>query len=178
LATKLPAQLFVTGKRQPIYENGIVTGYNTTLGFLNAYEPGKTSFAKKQVTQMDWAYQEYIHNFRMEQRGNEWWITGEEWEPWTPTSGSNRTKLPVLRLADPQPAVWDNTPIPGFKVLRSVSRYSTSNKLWRIMDPRGLELEISTGCMEQIIDDATIIKGGLIDANCAWMANKNLVVVP
>jgi hypothetical protein len=46
------------------------------------------------------------------------------------------------------------------------------------MDPRNVEFEITTGVLEQLIEDATILKGGAIDARCAWMANKNLVVVP
>jgi hypothetical protein len=40
-----------------------------------------------------------------------------------------------------------------------------------------VEFEITTGVLEQIIEDATILKGGIIDANCAWMANKNLIVI-
>ena len=75
------------------------------------------------------------------------------------------------------PAVWDNTPLTGFKIEKSVSRYSTSNQVWRILDPRNAEFEISTAVLEQIINDATILKGGVIDARCAWAANKNLVVV-
>jgi len=74
--------------------------------------------------------------------------------------------------------VYDNAPMRGFKIENSVSRYSTSNKLWRILDPRGFELEISTACLETIIMSADIKKGGEIDAPCSWMSNKNLVVVP
>lgn len=178
---KLPAELYVVAKKQPIYDSGKIIGFDNPLGFLNAYEPGKASFDKKRITQEDWAYREYVQSFALVKRGSasapEWWITGVEYEPWVPGMKARGT-IPVDKFADPQPAVWVNDPIPGFKIMNSVSRYSTSNKLWRILDPRGYEFEISTACLEQIIEDAGISKGGEINAKCAWMSNKNLVVVP
>jgi hypothetical protein len=177
---KLPAELYVTAKLQPIYDNGKITGFDTPLGFLNAYEPGKAAFDKKRATQEEWAYRGYIHNWVLERRGPsdrpEYWITGEEWAAWT--TGNPRQKVSVEKLADPQPMIWKNDALRGFKVLNSVSRYSTSNKLWRILDPRGIEFEVSTACLETLIMEAGILKGGEIDAACAWMSNKNLVVVP
>lgn len=177
---KLPAELYVTAKKQPIYDNGVIIGYETPLGFLNAYEPSKAAFDKKRITQEDWAYRGYIHNFKLEKRGTqsqpEWWITGSEYGQWV--SGQPRPLVAIDKFADPQPQVWQNTPMRGFMVMKSVSRYSTSNKVWRILDPRGIEFEISTASFEQIIFDAGVLKGGEIDAECAWMSNKNLVVVP
>jgi hypothetical protein len=177
---KLPAELYVTAKLQPIYDNGKIIGHDTPLGFLNAYEPHKASFDKKRVTQEDWAYRGYIQDYVLERRGSplhpEYWITGKEWGAWT--GGNARSQTVVDRLADPQPAVWDNAPLRGFKVLNSVSRYSTSNKLWRILDPRNIEFEISTACLETLIMEVGILKGGEIDGQCSWMSNKNLVFVP
>lgn len=182
-SAKLPEKLYVTAKKQPIYNNGNIIGHETPLGFLNAYEPGKASFEKKRLTQEEWAYREYIHNFVLEQRGlsnhPEYWITGYKYGPYDPSNPrGSQPMIAINRLADPQPAIWNNTPMRGFKIENSVSRYSTSNKLWRILDPRGVEFEISTGCLEQIIMDAGILKGGEIDGQCAWMSNKNLVFVP
>ena len=174
--SKLPTKLYVTGKKQPKYDNGKIISYDTPLGFLNAYEPGKAAFEKKRITQEEWAYKDYIQNFKLERRGPEFWITGLRWGNWLP-GVHNRAQEQVCEFAEPQPQVWDNTPMAGFKIENSVSRYSTSNKLWRISDPRGFEFEITTGVLEQIIEDATILKGGIIDAKCAWMSNKNLVVV-
>lgn len=177
--SKLPKELYVTAKKMPIYDGAKIIGYENPLGFLNAYEPGKVAFDKKRATQEDWAYRGYIQNFVLERRGPldhpEYWITGTEWGAWS--SGNPRQQYPVDRLADPQPQIWVNDPLAGFKIMKSVSRYATSNKLWRILDPRGIEFEISTASLEQIIEDAGIIKGGEIDAKCAWMSNKNLVVV-
>ncbi len=177
--SKIPGQLYVTAKLQPIYDTGGIIGYDKPLGFLNAYEPSKTTFAKKMDTQINWAYRGYIHNFKLEQQGTKWWITGSEYAPFNPTCPRTARQLvQIHRLADPQPAIWDNVPTEGFKIENSVSRYSTSNKLWRVSDPRGFEFEITTACLETIINDVGILKGGMIDAKCVWMANKNLVVVP
>ncbi len=179
--SKLPKQLYVTAK--------IPYKDEPPLGFLNAYEPSKATFAKKRKTQEDWAYQGYyIQDFKLEVHGTDTYATGWRWvrpnasmpgmASLAATGAGAAVKQPVHELLEHPPQIWDNTPMTGFKVERSVSRCSTSNKLWRIKDPRGIEFEISTACMEQIIEDATILKGGIIDAKCAWMANKNLVVVP
>lgn len=176
---KFPEQLYVTAKEQleNSYDEDPVTGqYRVTpilgippLGFLNAYEPGKASFEKKKATQHEWTYRDLT----LYQIGSGWGVKGTDYDHIT------RKHIPFDHPLDPMlaPQVWDNVPLPGFKILKSVSRMSTSNKLWRILDPRGIQFEISTAILEQIIDDATILKGGKIDAKCAWMNSKNLVVV-
>lgn len=176
-STKLPAQLYVVAKLRPIYDNGKIVGYDTPLGFLNAYEPNKSTWYSKKKTQDEWAYMGYMQNFKLEQHGAEYWITGQEYAPYDPVTHM-RAEIPFNRLADPQPAIWDNVPLNGFEIKNSVSRYSTSNKLWRVLDPRGWEFEISTACLEELMQHTSILKGGLIEEKCAWMANKNLVVVP
>lgn len=173
---KLPKQLYVTHQDSQ--------GTDAPLGFLNAYEPGKAAFEKKRITQEDWAYSGYnrygINDRKIEEHNGEYWISGYMWE-YDPTKAYNspgyRIKKDIHEVMKNPPLIWNNDPLEGFKIVKSVSRYSTSNKLWRILDPRNVEFEISTGVLEQIIEDATIIKGGLIDAKCAWMTNKNLVVV-
>lgn len=176
---KLPAQLYVTAKKQPVYDAGQVIRFDTPLGFLNAYEPGKSSFEKKRATQEEWAYREYLSNFVFERRGHAdyptYWVKGAKWQL---SATRQRVLEEVEYLADPQPQIWDNAPLRGFKILNSVSRYSTSNKLWRILDPRQIEFEISTACLESLIMEVGILKGGEIDGQCAWMSNKNLVFVP
>lgn len=71
-----------------------------------------------------------------------------------------------------KPAIIDNIPRTGFKVASTVSRYSTSNKLWRIMDPLGFELEISTKNMEDLIMTGTINRGEF-DGLLVWDFGKN-----
>lgn len=51
----------------------------------------------------------------------------------------------------------------GFKIGESVRRWSTQNVLWRIEDPRGFELEISSGNMAYIIANTSIINGEITD---------------
>lgn len=167
---KLPKELYVTAQKKIDDE--------APLGFLNAYEPNKASFQKKRLTQEEWAFNNYyVQDMQLETRGTEVWITGWKWQLGPSTTRGSYIKETVHELLENPPQIWTNTPLEGFKIVKSVSRYSTSNKLWRILDPRNIEFEISTNCMEQIIAD-TVIKNGLIDAKCAWMGNKNLVVVP
>ena len=169
-------QLYVVAKKQPRYENGVIVSYDTPLGFLHGWNPKKPD-DKKHATQRDWAYNANIGGFSTEERNGELWILGHRWSAWHPNP-VNRIQEAVCELADPQPQLWDNDPLSGFKIERSVSRYHTSNKLWRLLDPRGVEFEITTGCLEEIMMSANILKGGEIDAPCIWMGNKNLVVVP
>ncbi len=65
------------------------------------------------------------------------------------------------------PKTVDNVLMSGFKVAHSVSRYSTSNVLWRILDPRGFELEISSANMSDLIG-ITTIEQGEIQERCIW----------
>lgn len=56
-----------------------------------------------------------------------------------------------------------NVPLTGFKIVDTVSRYSTSNKFFRVLDPRGFELEISTENFLNVVKDSTIVKGLIVD---------------
>jgi len=176
-STKAPTRLYVTAKHEYYDKNDPNAVRPAPLGFLNAYEPGKVAFEKKKITQDEWAYKDYgFNSFKLEQHGPEVWVVGQKYGEWKANQG--RTLVPYAEPADPQPQIWDNIPMAGFTVLKSVTRFSTSNKLWRILDPRGIQFEISTDCLETIIDAAGIRRGGEIDAPCFWMSNKNLVAVP
>lgn len=72
----------------------------------------------------------------------------------------------------------DNTPQEGFKVVESVSRWSTSNKLFRIEDPRGFVVEIPTGNLATLLLDTTVING-VIQGGCVWgREGSNHVLLP
>lgn len=167
---KIPAQLFVT--RKP------ASGGEPGLGFLNVYEPGKVAFEKKKDTQLKWAYkrQDYHHVEIVHVVENGVWVTKGVLltypVPYTGGVPPTRTSFTEV-LANP-PEIWDNVPAVGFKIAMSVSRYSTSNKLWRINDPRGVQFEISTQVFEGLINEVTIIKGE-IQEPCIWMGNGKLV---
>lgn len=174
MATKLPKELYVVwkGDRNP---------QNPPLGFLNEYRPGMPSFEKKKLTQDKWAYASYLFEPRLVMQNGLYFLEHKK------NTGIN----PKVQYGHPdyylyewiqesiphQPEIWKNDALPGFKVMKSVSRYSTSNKVWRIADPRGIHFEIPTAKMEEVIDLAGIKKGGEIDAKCAWAGNKNLVIV-
>lgn len=74
--------------------------------------------------------------------------------------------------------IVNNVPIAGFKLADMVRRYSTSNVVWRIDEPRGFQLEISSTNLAYLVNEAGIIKGGFIDAECAWarIGNQNFLV--
>lgn len=57
---------------------------------------------------------------------------------------------------------FKNTPRDGFRILKHVSRHTTSNKVWRILDPSGVTVEISTENMEDIISNNVIDKGMIL----------------
>lgn len=172
MAIKIPKQLFITVSHIKPYEE---EPYR--LGFLNAYEPQKAAFEKKKKTQMDWAYGGSSRLNTWFENDNEIWVKGTDcdWVVRQPDGRPTVTEYERKVDDDLQPFIFDNVPRTGFKVLRSVSRYSTSNKLWRILDPIGIEFEITTGCFEDIVMNATIINGE-IQGECVWVSNKKLVV--
>lgn len=123
------------------------------LGFATPYEPGLKAYEKRKETVDVWA------------------IPHGKWNPET------RKNEPVPKM---EPLIIDNDPKPGFKVAESVRRvyWGGGNVVWRIEDPRGFELEISSSNLARIIDCATI-KNGIITVDCVWGRDKaNNVLLP
>ena len=92
------------------------------------------------------------------------WLRGYWYED-DKTDDENETKI------------LKNVPMTGFKVVDFASRWSTSNKLARVYDPNGYELEIS---IENLIDLIlnTVIENGEIKAELVWArdgANNRLI---
>lgn len=83
---------------------------------------------------------------------------------WNPTTRSYDRK-------DPLPSVsYENKPLSGFKMGREIRRNSgwgQGNVKWRIEDPRGFELEISSPNFAQIILCTTIENGEILE-ECVW----------
>lgn len=175
MATKLPEELYV------VWKGDRSNPKDPALGFLNEYKPGKPAFERKKLTQDAWAYASYKTNPRLVKQNGLYHL---EYDEIVSTDWNKDYRDPtrhVLRAVQEaishQPEVWKNDPLAGFKIQNFVSRYSTSNKVWRILDPRGLEFEIPTGKLWEIIDKVGILKGGEIPAKCAWIGNKNLEIV-
>jgi hypothetical protein len=72
--------------------------------------------------------------------------------------------------------IIENKPIRGFKLTDVVSRCSTSNKLFRVADPRGFELEISASNMLDLISSSTIVKGEIIE-ECIWGVESKVYLI-
>lgn len=73
--------------------------------------------------------------------------------------------------------IIDNKPNSNFKVSGLGTRWSTSNKLIRITDPRGFTVEIPTGNLVTLLQHTTI-ENGIIKEECIWgKENKNHILL-
>lgn len=92
---------------------------------------------------------------------------------WVASNSYNKTIMPAT--------VFENTPQTGFRLDREIKRNSgwgSGNVKWRIEDPRGFGLEISSPNMAQIIDTCVIDKGEIL-SDCVWARLKgDNVLVP
>ncbi len=183
---KHPEKLRITLKEQSFYEcdpvgnyihdaaGNYIKGYGPPLGFANAYEPHLKAYEKRAQTQDAWAYGDCFVDAagRMVANNGRWERNSD------PTSAERHIFIKEEKLVNKelQPIIIDNVPISGFRIQKSVSRWSTSNKVWRILDPRGFELEISTDCMEDILMEGDVSKGEII-GQCVWRTAKILVRV-
>lgn len=74
--------------------------------------------------------------------------------------------------------VIDNKPIGGFYIGSSVSRWSTSNKLFRVVDPRGFVVEVPTDNIATLLHHTTVVKG-VVDCECVWgREGNNHILLP
>lgn len=71
-----------------------------------------------------------------------------------------------------------NDPIKGHVISESVSRWSTSNKLFRVIDPRGFVVEVPTGNISTLLKYTTVING-TIQEDCVWgREGSNHILLP
>ena len=162
---KYPKQLYVTFTEQ---RDGPV------LGFASAYAPDTKAFSKKKITQLRWAYAGEM-GFTLKMENGKEVVFSDKWKTQTRSGillydfDENKNPIPeqVRVLEHLQPKIIDNIPLEGFKIQKCVGRYSSSNKLWRILDPRGFELETSSFGMGELILNSTIING-VIQGKCIW----------
>lgn len=68
--------------------------------------------------------------------------------------------------------IIDNLPTKNIYVGCSVSRWSTSNKLFRVTDPRGFTVEIPTDNLATLLHHTTVIKG-VVQEECVWGKDGN-----
>ena len=89
----------------------------------------------------------------------------------TNTAGAKR-KSTVDYWSDKktEPVIFDNATIEGFIITDDIKRvyFGGGNVVWRIYDPRGFELEISSNNLFSIIQTIGVGKGGVISGKCIW----------
>lgn len=69
-------------------------------------------------------------------------------------------------------------PLEGFILGDAVSRYSTSNKLVRVKDPRGFTVEMFIHDLVHLLENCTVEKGVIQEA-CRWGQNgKGHILIP
>jgi len=84
---------------------------------------------------------------------------------------------------NPETGIVDNELLEGFKIAREVRRcgWGSGNVLWRIEDPRGFELEISSANMASILS-CTTMREGVIEGKCKWgwnlVGGSRVVLLP
>ncbi len=87
-------------------------------------------------------------------------------------ANSSKVKVPAR--------VFTNKPMVGFEIRKSVRHSFSKNAMekWRIIDPRGFELEITNSNMTLIIESCMIHNGEIIDS-CIWAREgSDNVLVP
>lgn len=146
----------------------VIKGYKSTvedsdqlLAYMTHVETNKTtgepspSFAKRQETGKTWARPRIEYNYEK-----------CEYEPLP--KGCNDDIL-----------TFENNPCEGFKIVGSVSRWSTSNKFIQVEDPRGFVVEIPTGNLTTLIKYVTVEKGVVKD-ECVWgrEGSSNHILLP
>lgn len=174
---KLPKQLYVVSKNVPEHEyptkdssgrtdytNRVELPHN--FGFLHPHEPHLKGDASRKQTQLSWAYSVGYYTI-----GDQHWVRGREYD-W-----STRAHFDFDRPIEPEyaPRVWDNEPLTGFRIIDTVNRYR-GNKLFKVLDPRGVEFEVTVASLFALLMDGEV-KEGEIMSPCIWKANKNLIVV-
>ena len=146
-------KLYVTVEHRPDAKSD--TGH---LGFSSPYTKD-AAFHRRKDTQDQWAYG----------RGTNWVIDDED----QITSGEGHTsKVDMIALFVTQayPRIVVNEPREGFEIAKSVRRYGyrgPGNVLWRITDPAGYDLEISSENFASIVDHC-VLEQGVIKGRCVW----------
>jgi hypothetical protein len=88
---------------------------------------------------------------------------------WLRAHGPSCPPLPREQVEAAQRVV-ENSPTAGFRVTSDVRRvyWGGGNVVWRVHDPRGWELEISSANLFALVQTVGLGVGGLIPGSCVW----------
>ena len=163
------------------YSNIVNKKFNK-IGFLHAHSNDRAG-EKRRNTQEEWAYggpeidpaminstSYYGHRgFIRDANGGIILVSkGYDYN----TRQNHVTQVPLD--FDLYPKIWANDPQVGIKVKDYNSRYSTSNKLIVVEDPRGGDFEVTVEYFIELLKMVTIVEG-VIQDSCVWAGNKRLV---
>jgi len=164
----VPKEIYVTAKmhRESEFDSvkrEWVYGEEYAFAFLHPHEPNKKSDTTRKETQLGWAYGAYkfVDDILVKLHSQ--------------YDYASKIRTYTEEPAKYQPRVLSNEPLTGFEIFEVATRYSTSNKVFKVKDPRGFVTEITAKSLLGIILDGTI-KNGVIQDACVWQANKNLIV--
>lgn len=169
--TTIPKQHYVTIQ----YRGKDVSMEDGHLGFASPYTKD-AAFKKRKSTQDSWAY------------GSGTTVTIDENDDITVTGsgrqggyGNMEVDSATLFMTNCYPIIINNETTDGFQISKSVKRgggWNATNIVWRIADPRGFELEISSANFAAVVCCTTIING-VIQGKCLWGRNgKDNILLP
>ena len=161
MTTTIPKKLYVTVQYREDSNNE-----SGLLGFASPYTKD-AAFEKRKLTQDHWAYgygpivtidkeNETVTVTGKGQRGGHG--CGQEWD------------ATMLFIANCYPRIIDNAAVDGFQISNSVRRSGWGgggNVVWRLSDPRGFELEISSENFASLLNCCTLVNG-VIKEKCVW----------
>jgi hypothetical protein len=183
---KVPDEVYVVSQNRVEHEYPIPGNWNVkneinhNFGFLHPHEPKLKADAKRKKTQHEWAYGSSYdwNNGRKtgayQKPDGEWWHAGNDYK-WDPVT-YKQIVTPFDRPIDPMyaPRIWSNVALTGFRLIDTVNRYR-GNKLFKVLDPRGVEFEITVQSLFHILQEG-VVQNGLIISPCVWKSGKNLIV--
>ncbi len=165
-------KLYVT-----IQYRGDTNNADGLLGFASPYTKDE-AFRKRKHTQDHWAYG-YGVSAEIDDEDNVT-VTGEGTRG---GYGASATKwdASMLFVTGCYPRILKNEPVNGFEIAKSVRRYGWNgggNVKWRITDPRGFDLEISSENFASVLACSTMVNG-VIQGKCVWgREGKDNILLP
>lgn len=171
MATTIPKQHYVTIQ----YRGKDVSSESGQLGFASPYTKD-AAFKKRKSTQDQWAYG-YGTQVTIDDEDNITVVGGGKQGGY----GHMDVDASTLFMTNCYPKIVNNDLIEGFQIAKSVKRgggWGPGNVVWRISDPRGFELEISSSNFAAVLSCTTMING-VIEGKCLWGRNgKDNILLP
>ncbi len=171
--TKIPKSLYVTFSERYDF-GGDDKSQKVKIGFLHPYDASVRG--KKRIeTQNKWAYGISTPL----SKDGAFFTTKSRWvrpEGLFPDKGYGHYEYYEVPIPpDLYPAIWENEPLEGFKVFGFNTRWSTSNKLIQVLDPRGALFEVTIKNFVDLMMKTTIVNGE-IQGKLVWVKNKDLAL--